>query len=71
MDRIYAKCMASVTIGSRILEDSIAWGKGGLSDKFKTALSSSGIDEEVARRIAKMHLMNMELKLHIILWLIQ
>jgi|TARA_R110000851_G_scaffold227659_2_gene380474 hypothetical protein len=48
----FAKSMASVTIGSRILEDSIAWGKGGLSDKWKTALSSSGIDEQMARRIA-------------------
>ena len=47
-----AKSMASVTIGSRILEDSIAWGKGGLSDKWKTALSSSGIDKDMARRIA-------------------
>ena len=48
----FAKSMASVTIGSRILEDSITWGKGGLSDKWKTALSSSGIDEQMARRIA-------------------
>ena len=48
-----AKSMASVTIGSRIIEDSIAWGKGGLSDKWKTALSSSGIDEQMAQRIAK------------------
>ena len=48
----FAKSMASVTIGSRILEDSIEWGKGGLSDKWKTALSSSGIDEQMARRIA-------------------
>jgi hypothetical protein len=47
-----AKSMASVTIGSRIIEDSIAWGKGGLSDKWKTALSSSGIDEAMAKRIA-------------------
>ncbi|BAQ87739.1 putative internal virion protein [uncultured Mediterranean phage uvMED] len=47
-----AKSMASVTIGSRILEDSIAWGKGGLKDKWKTALSSSGIDKDMARRIA-------------------
>jgi len=47
-----AKSMASVTIGSRILEDSIKWGKGTLGDKWKTALSSSGIDKEMARRIA-------------------
>ena len=47
-----AKSMASVTIGSRIIEDSIKWGKGGLSDKWKTALASSGIDEDMARRIA-------------------
>ena len=47
-----AKSMASVTIGSRILEDSIKWSKGGLSDKWKTALASSGIDADMARRIA-------------------
>ncbi len=47
-----AKSMASVTIGSRIIEDSIKWGKGGLSDKWKTALASSGIDEQMAKRIA-------------------
>jgi hypothetical protein len=47
-----AKSMASVTIGSRILEDSIRWTKGSLSDKWKTALSSSGINEDMARRIA-------------------
>tara|TARA_R110000764_G_scaffold37827_2_gene83945 strand:+ start:275 stop:3616 length:3342 start_codon:yes stop_codon:yes gene_type:complete len=47
-----AKSMASVTIGSRIIEDSIAWGKGGLADKWKTALASSGINEAMAKRIA-------------------
>jgi len=47
-----AKSMASVTIGSRIIEDSIKWGKGGLPDKWKTALASSGIDEQMASRIA-------------------
>ena len=47
-----AKSMASVTIGSRIIEDSIKWGKGGLPDKWKTALASSGIDEQMAKRIA-------------------
>ena len=47
-----AKGMASVTIGSRILEDSIKWGKGSLSDKWKTALASSGINEQMAKRIA-------------------
>ncbi|BAQ87864.1 putative internal virion protein [uncultured Mediterranean phage uvMED] len=47
-----AKSMASVTIGSRIIEDSIKWGKGGLSDKWKTALASSGIDKQMAKRIA-------------------
>ena len=47
-----AKSMASVTIGSRILEDSIKWGKGTLTDKWKTALASSGIDQDMARRIA-------------------
>ena len=47
-----AKSMASVTIGSRIIEDSIKWGKGTLTDKWKTALASSGIDEQMAKRIA-------------------
>ena len=47
-----AKSMASVTIGSRILEDSIRWTKGSLPDKWKTALSSSGINKDMARRIA-------------------
>jgi len=47
-----AKSMASVTIGSRILEDSMTWGKGTLSDKWKTALASSGINEAMAKRIA-------------------
>jgi len=47
-----AKSMASVTIGSRIIEDSIKWGKGGLPDKWKIALASSGIDEQMASRIA-------------------
>jgi hypothetical protein len=47
-----AKSMASVTIGSRIIEDSIKWNKGSLTDKWKTALSSSGINEDMARRIA-------------------
>ena len=47
-----AKSMASVTIGSRIIEDSILWGKGTLGNKWKTALSSSGIDKDMARRIA-------------------
>ena len=47
-----AKSMASVTIGSRIIEDSIKWTKSSLTDKWKTALSSSGINEDMARRIA-------------------
>ena len=47
-----AKSMASVTIGSRIIEDSVKWGKSSLPDKWKTALSSSGIDESMAKRIA-------------------
>ena len=51
----FMKSAASVTIGSRILEDSIKWSKGTLSDKFKTKLAASGIDEETARRIAQMH----------------
>ena len=49
----FAKSLASVTIGSRIIEDSIKWSKGtGLADKWKTALASSGIDEQMAKRIA-------------------
>jgi hypothetical protein len=47
-----AKSMASVTIGSRIIEDSIKWSKGKLTDKWKTALSTSGINQDMARRIA-------------------
>jgi hypothetical protein len=47
-----AKSMASVTIGSRIIEDSIKWTKGSLTEKWKTALSSSGINQDMARRIA-------------------
>jgi hypothetical protein len=47
-----AKSMASVTIGSRIIQDSVQWGKGGLKDKWKTALASSGINEAMAKRIA-------------------
>jgi hypothetical protein len=49
----FMKSAASVTIGSRIIEDSIKWSKGTLADKFKTKLAASGIDEEIARRIAK------------------
>ena len=49
----FMKAAASVTIGSRILEDSIKWSKGQtLSNKWKTALASSGIDEQMAKRIA-------------------
>lgn len=47
-----AKSMASVTIGSRIIEDSIRWTKGSLPEKWKTALSSSGINQDMARRIS-------------------
>ena len=35
-----------------LLEDSVQWGKGGLKDKWKTALASSGINEAMAKRIA-------------------
>ena len=35
----FMKSAASVTIGSRILEDSIKWRKGTLSDKNKTKLA--------------------------------
>ena len=49
----FSKSLASVTIGTRILEDSVAWGtKKGLSNKWKTALASSGIDQAMAKRIA-------------------
>ena len=49
----FMKSAASVTIGSRILEDSVKWGKGTLSDKNKTKLASSGIDEQMAKKIAR------------------
>ena len=49
----FMKSAASVTIGSRILEDSIKWSKGTLSDKNKTKLAASGIDEQMAKKIAK------------------
>ena len=48
----FAKSLASVTIGSRILQDSVKWSKGTLGDKWKTALASAGIDEGIAKRIA-------------------
>ena len=49
----FTKSMASVTIGSRIIEDSIKWSKGeALAPKWKTALASSGINEQMAKRIA-------------------
>ena len=49
----FMKSAASVTIGSRIIEDSIKWSKGNpLADKWKTALASSGIDEQMAKRIS-------------------
>tara|TARA_R100001530_G_scaffold134241_2_gene108746 strand:- start:508 stop:4080 length:3573 start_codon:yes stop_codon:yes gene_type:complete len=51
----FTKSIASVTIGSRIIEDSIKWSKGTLSDKWKTALATSGIDEQIAKRIAKQY----------------
>ena len=49
----FMKSAASVTIGSRILEDSVKWGKGTLSDKNKTKLAASGIDEQMAKKIAR------------------
>ena len=48
----FMKGAASVTIGSRILEDSVKWGKGTLADKNKTKLAASGIDEAMAKKIA-------------------
>ena len=48
----FMKGAASVTIGSRIIEDSIKWGKGTLADKNKTKLAASGIDEAMAKKIA-------------------
>ncbi len=48
----FMKSAASVTIGSRILEDSVKWGKGTLADKNKTKLAASGIDEAMAKKIA-------------------
>ena len=49
----FMKSAASVTIGSRIIEDSIKWSKGTLADKNKTKLAASGIDESMAKKIAK------------------
>ena len=49
----FTKSMASVTIGSRIIEDSIQWSKGTLSAKNKTKLAASGINEQTANKIAK------------------
>ena len=48
----FMKGAASVTIGSRIIEDSIKWSKGTLADKNKTKLAASGIDEQMAKKIA-------------------
>jgi hypothetical protein len=50
----YWKSVGGTIIGSRILEDSIAWSKNakGLKDKWKSALANSGIDEAMAARIA-------------------
>jgi len=49
----FMKGAASLTIGSRIVEDSILWKKGTLKTKWKTKLAASGIDEQMAKRIAK------------------
>jgi hypothetical protein len=48
----FAKSAASLTIGTRIIEDSILWKAGTLGDKWKTKLAASGIDEAAAIRIA-------------------
>ncbi len=48
----FAKSAASVTVGSRILEDSFKWTKGKpLADKWKTSLAAAGIDKQMAKRI--------------------
>ena len=49
----FMKGAASLTIGTRIMEDSIKWSKGTLSSKWKTKLAASGIDEQMAKRIAR------------------
>jgi len=51
----FTKSLASVTIGTRILEDSISWSAKNtkLATKWKTALAASGIDKQMAARIAK------------------
>lgn len=51
----FMKGAASLTIGTRIVEDSILWSKGTLQPKWKTKLAASGIDEEMARRIARQY----------------
>ena len=49
----FIKGAASLTIGTRIIEDSKLWAAGKLSNKWKTKLAASGIDEGLARRIAR------------------
>ena len=52
----YWKSIGGTIIGSRILEDSLVWARGGkLSDKWKTALAASGIDANMAERIARQY----------------
>lgn len=49
----HVKGISSVIIGTGIIDDSIRWGKGTATAKQKTRLAAVGIDEQMARRIAK------------------
>jgi hypothetical protein len=48
----FVKGAAALTISTRIIEDCKLWRAGKLGDKWKTKLAASGIDEDMARRIA-------------------
>ena len=51
----WAKAQAALHIQSRIIEESQNWTKGLITDNAKMKLAASGIDEKMARRIAKQY----------------
>lgn len=51
----HIKGVAALTTGTGIIDDSIKWSKGTLNNKGKTRLAAAGIDEEIAKRIAKQY----------------